>query len=483
MIDKQKKLGQIFTPDWIVKIILDKLNYNNKEILSRYIFEPGCGSGNFLIEIVDRYINYAKKNNYDNDAIKIDLENYIYGIEVDREAYDICIDRLNNLIKKYDLKDVKWKIFHDDILNIEKNIFPKFDYIVGNPPYVRVHNLDKKDLFNIKNNYLFCKNGIIDLFLVFYEIGIFSLSEKGMLGFITPNSFIHNSTYVDFRNFLKKEKIIKELIDFKESSIFDNVSTYNAIMILDKNHKSNNLDYYEYCNHKLVHINKINLEEQSDKKWNFVNKDDNIFLNSIVNSSKKISNFATVQYGFATLLDKVFILEEKDIEINKIEREICYPVVKGSKYDGKEIKYKIIYPYFLKGNFWEAIPEYDIKKQFPNTYNYLLSHKADLEKRSLDKKAQWYEYGRSQGIQTMHNQKLVISPIFKDKINIFKIDKEIMVYSGIYLFIDAKSDYTLDYFLEILKSNKFIKYARMVGKDMSGGYKTLNTKTIKDFSL
>jgi len=484
MIDKQKKLGQVFTPDWIVEVILDKLDYKGSALLKKYIFEPGCGDGNFLFNIVDRYIDSAKANGTTDKNIKLELEKYIYGIEIDIDAYKTCINRLNELASKYNLFNIKWKIFNGDILNIENNKFPVFDYVVGNPPYVRVHNLDKNDLSNIKNNYVFCKNGIIDLFLVFFEIGILSLKkDTGKLGFITPNSFIHNSTYVDFRSYLEKEKLIKELINFKENSIFDNVSTYNAITILDKKHNKSTFDYYEYSKEKIIHIGKINLEEQNSKKWNFVNNEDGLFLNSIINSENKISQFATTQYGFATLLDKVFILNDKEIAENDIENDICFPIVKGSKYSGKDITAKIIYPYIFNNKSWVPIPEDDLKKLFPNTYLYLLKNKDNLEKRSLDKKAKWYEYGRSQGVQTIHNEKLVISPIFKDKINVFKIDKKTMVYSGIYLFLEKNHKYDLDHFVKILKSEKFLKYARMVGKDMSGGYKTLNTKTIKDFSI
>jgi adenine-specific DNA-methyltransferase len=71
MINKTKKLGQIFTPNWIVEVILDRLNYNDDLILKKYVFEPGCGSGNFLYKIVNRYIDTAKNFGIDNKKISV----------------------------------------------------------------------------------------------------------------------------------------------------------------------------------------------------------------------------------------------------------------------------------------------------------------------------------------------------------------------------------------------------------------------------
>jgi adenine-specific DNA-methyltransferase len=59
MESKSKNLGQVNTPDWIVKKILDMSGYSGKSILDKYIMEPSCGDGAFLIEIVKRYITEA----------------------------------------------------------------------------------------------------------------------------------------------------------------------------------------------------------------------------------------------------------------------------------------------------------------------------------------------------------------------------------------------------------------------------------------
>lgn len=56
-MSKHKTLGQVFTPTWIVSEILNLVGYNDDNILDKYILEPSCGDGVFLMEIVERYVN------------------------------------------------------------------------------------------------------------------------------------------------------------------------------------------------------------------------------------------------------------------------------------------------------------------------------------------------------------------------------------------------------------------------------------------
>jgi len=68
---------QIFTPEDIVLDILNKVKYDNKNILFKKILEPSFGEGAFLIQIIDRYINIARQNNLSDLEIKNNIEKYI----------------------------------------------------------------------------------------------------------------------------------------------------------------------------------------------------------------------------------------------------------------------------------------------------------------------------------------------------------------------------------------------------------------------
>jgi len=489
---KHKTLGQVYTPKWIVEEILEEIDYKGKKILNKKIIDPACGNGAFLTEITKKIIQEAIKENKNISEIKEILETNVYGIEIDKEEKEKCIENLNSIIQnklKIDL-DINWNIYNDNTLTKYKKFKNFFDYVVGNPPYIRIHNLDGKTKEIIKNNFKFAK-GSLDIYISFFELGFQILNKDGILGYITPNSFLKNSSYKEFRKFLKEKKAVKTLIDFKSNKVFKKFSTYTAITIINFYTLKTTFDYKELINNKIQKINDIKFSELNDETWSFGSKENMNFLKSLYRSNYyKISDFFNVQNGFATLRDKIFIgdiKKEKDnlVLFNDywIEKRILKKIVKGSTFKGSpsEIKY-IIFPYFKKDNHFIPIPEKELMKNFPKTYEYLNSHKTELLKRDIKKGIKWYEFGRSQGIQSIHKEKIVINTLIKDKINFYLLQKDIYVYSGIFI-TQAKKEYKWDIIINILNSKEFYEYITIKGKDFSGGYKSINTKLIKDFPI
>src|SRR5512146_3249475 len=45
--------GEVFTPEWMVEAMLDLVKGETERIDSRFL-EPACGSGNFLVRILQR---------------------------------------------------------------------------------------------------------------------------------------------------------------------------------------------------------------------------------------------------------------------------------------------------------------------------------------------------------------------------------------------------------------------------------------------
>jgi len=487
---KHKTLGQVFTPDWIVKEILNSVNFIDANILNKKIIDPACGDGAFLRIIVSRIIDECLKQNLTIEEIKKQLEINVYGIEIDQVEFSNCLKNLNELIEnKLNNKiNVNWNIFNENTLHKYKEYIKYFDFVVGNPPYIRIHNLDNETRNLLKKEFIFSQ-GTIDIYISFFELGFKLLNKNGVLGFITPNSYLHNSSYSSFRKYLKNQKAVKILTDFKANKIFNNFSTYTAITIISFFENTDFFVYKELFDNKIIEVNKIKYSELNDKDWSFSSQEKMNFLNKLYsNGNKKVSDFFNVQYGFATLRDKIFIgnIEaEKDsfVLFNNywIERDILFKVVKGSTYKGKKDDFKyIIFPYKKENNRFTVIPENDLKYKYPKTYEYLLGNKEELLKRDIDKGALWYEFGRSQGVQTIHNEKIVISTLMKDSIKFYNLDENTFVYSGIFI-IKKKKDSNWDIIKSILNSDEFLKYIRITGKDFSGGYKSITSNQIKDF--
>jgi adenine-specific DNA-methyltransferase len=210
MTNRIKNMGGIYTPKHIANYMLDLIGYNNTAILNKRIMENSCGDGAFLCEIVRRYCNnFLSIANFDKTQLKMDLENHIFGIEKDAAEYSKCIKNLNSVSKEFGVSGVQWSIVCGDAL--EHNEFDnKMDFVIGNPPYVRVHNLENYDAVK---NFQFTQSGMTDLYIAFFELGFNQLNENGKMCLITPNSFLTSKSGAELRKYIQRNKNLDTIID------------------------------------------------------------------------------------------------------------------------------------------------------------------------------------------------------------------------------------------------------------------------------
>ena len=114
-----------------------------------------------------------------------------------------------------------------------KEVFKQggFDCIIGNPPYVRIHdiNLVERDYF--KKVFQTATNQY-DLYQLFYEKGLKLLKEFGLLGFITSNKFCITNYGYSLRKYIIENFSIEQIVDVSDLSVFKEASTYPYIFII-----------------------------------------------------------------------------------------------------------------------------------------------------------------------------------------------------------------------------------------------------------
>ena len=108
--ERVKEYGEVFTPEHIVKQMCDLCEPNISDITKK-IFEPTCGNGNFLVEILKRKLNSitfktSTKNNkiyVSSDTefnILIALSN-IYAVDIQQDNIKEARSRLETVIFNY----------------------------------------------------------------------------------------------------------------------------------------------------------------------------------------------------------------------------------------------------------------------------------------------------------------------------------------------------------------------------------------------
>ena len=232
------------------KILLDNLQNYRDWLLKITIVDPACGSGAFLNEALNfliaehHYIDELEAKvtgsslafAYHSESI---LENNLFGVDLNEESVEIAklslwlrtaepnrkLNSLNDNIKCGNSLIDDPEIAGEKAFDWQKE-FPKvfanggFDVVIGNPPYVSVKEIP----YNHKNFYIKefeTSKGQFDLYTMFFEQGYRIVKDKGVLSFISPNTFISNKDYKEFRKFILNKTMVLEILNLGETVFKD----------------------------------------------------------------------------------------------------------------------------------------------------------------------------------------------------------------------------------------------------------------------
>ncbi|MCB0537820.1 MAG: N-6 DNA methylase [Bacteroidetes bacterium] len=121
-----------------------------------------------------------------------------------------------------------WKLDFPEVMNEQVTTNVGFDIVIGNPPYGA--NID--DLIEyFELNFPKTTKGFKDIYKIFYNQGIEKLTKKkGVLTYITPNTFLLQPRYKDLRQFFLESRIIS-ILNLGEN-VFDEVTVPTAIIVI-----------------------------------------------------------------------------------------------------------------------------------------------------------------------------------------------------------------------------------------------------------
>lgn len=460
----------IFTPYKIVLELLDVVGYKTN-LYGKRILENSCGDGQILKVIVERYILDCLKHNISLEDIKIGLQRDIYGAEINTEHYLTCVQNLTLTAAKYNIYNISWNIFNEDIL--KKTIDLKFDYVVGNPPYIKYKDIDKVTRIFLKNNYKSCKRGKYDYCYAFIEFGLKCLNEKGKLSYLIPSSIFKNVFAQELRDMILPSTV--KIIDYTTQKLFDKALTSSAILVCHYGVEISNVIYKDITNNKEYQIPKKSLKG----KWVFSE------FTKKCKREKRFGDYFTAAISIATLLNEAYILknfteEDKYVVVGdyKIERDLIMEGVSPRSLNYNK-KHLILFPYRYCNNKLIRYNCKEFEKKFPKATSYLKTYAKKLSERKSDNGIEWFEYGRSQALAHLDQPKLLLSTVVTKEVKVYEIAKECIPYSGIY--IVPKKNLPLEKAKEILESDDFYLYVKGIGINASGSSLRITAVDINNY--
>jgi len=208
--------GFVPTPETIVDHMVARLFDARPPSENSRILDPGCGPGAFIEGI----IRWCARHRIATPQIT--------GIELDpaRHAEATAKFREHKTIK----------VVRRDFLTRNEE---RFDYIIGNPPYVSIYSFSDEEKAAFRAEYE-TASGRFDLYLLFFEQALRLLELGGRLVFITPEKFLYVKTAEPLRKILAALSVRE--IRLADEETFAKLVTYPAITTVDNSPPTRNTE-------------------------------------------------------------------------------------------------------------------------------------------------------------------------------------------------------------------------------------------------
>ncbi|MBR2980399.1 MAG: Eco57I restriction-modification methylase domain-containing protein [Myxococcaceae bacterium] len=400
--------GAIFTRIEVVDFILDLVGYVASEPLHlRRILEPSFGEGHFLLPIVERLLAAWREHGGNVSSAGSELGGAVRGVELHRATFistrKTVINRLVNEGISTPVASAladQWLIQGDFLLERQNT---SFDFVVGNPPYVRQELIPAPLLSEYRRRYQTMYDRA-DLYIPFIEHSLSLLDKDGTLGFICADRWMKNRYGGPLREFIARGFHLKAYVDLVDTNAFHSeVSAYPAITIITKSKTgATRIAHRPELDKKTLASVAVDINSDFFSKDSSVREMIGVVRGSepwLLESSNQISLIRRIErqfpaleqagckvgIGVATGADKAFIGEFDSLDV---ETDRKLPLVATRDIQSGEVLWQgqgVINPFADDGGLVNL-------RDYPKLASYLEERKSVIAKRHCAQKApsNWY---------------------------------------------------------------------------------------------
>lgn len=338
-----------------------------------------------------------------------------------------------------------------------------FDVIVGNPPYIRIQNMQayspEEAAFyrSARSPYTTSKQDNFDKYALFIERSLSLVRPDGRLGFIVPHKFMTIQAGRALRRLVTTGQLLEEIVHFGVQQVFGRMATnYTCILILDRQGRDHvaverveTLDSWRYGTPGPRSI--MSATELTDDPWQFADADTRALFDRVrAVCGRELGDAAEIFVGVQTSADDIYIFraagetpQTVTLRWNgrdwPIERGILRPClldVTLYPYSRAEANAWMIFPYeIVNGARTTArlIQPAEMAQRFPLCLAYLTARRTELERRNIvggsAATRQFYQFGRSQSLTKFNSPKIIL-PILSREARYAYDDNNIMMTGG-----------------------------------------------------
>lgn len=373
-----------------------------------------------------------------------------------------------------------------------------FDAIIGNPPYVRIHNLVDyypEEVRYIQRTYATAEYGKIDIYIPFIEQCSSLLHSRGRLGFIVSSRFLQTDYGRGIRELLRDKRLLAELVDFRCAQVFEEASTYTCLLFASGASNEMFVGAFNTRNDPPQRFlfeaphEELPIHMLPDTPWSLTYSWEaailrkvevrgtplpdltELMLTGVKTGANKVFTFELVESGESTSLVRP---EGKDFDV-ELENTLLRPYSKSEslkRYLHSPTNRMLLYPYVLEGSKTKLIPGHVLRRDYPQTWTYLTANRRSLEQRQKGKLKgpNWYGLSFASSLRMFSSLKLVTPTLAT--VNSFSVYGEQFFPQGAGggCGMVLKPGHSIYYVLGVLNSRLLTFYFHRIGTCFQGGY-------------
>jgi type I restriction-modification system DNA methylase subunit len=499
----ERSYGNVYTPEFVArffaKYLRRQLPLGSFQRLK--VADPACGSGIFLRTVLELQ-HEVLFDSLTTESLKRMFQN-VLGLDVDPNACQaarlslsllamVLMDKLPGELQILNEESIGYFQEHPELAG-------SIDAVIANPPFVTVEDQGAELKERVNRLLGGAGKGRVDLYLAMLRLSMEMLKPGGFGLFVLPQNFLLAESAAGMRRYLAEGAWVHCLADLSAVPVFGDIGVYVILLIIQKLPEPTQLapnaivvraqdmvgqalqDVLEgrKIESPYYSIYEVGQEAFREGAW-LVLPPQSAAIQRKFSEFAELQSFTQLRQGIITGADDIFLLPSR--EIPKDEAAIYIPFLADRDMEAytvpKSYARSFFYPY-LNG---EPLDEGILCKKFPKTWKYLVSHRAELERRKTvaSKRVAWWRPAWPREPQNLLHPKLVtphlvISPRFAlDATGRLAVSHSPIVLAKSR---DVEHDH-LRFILAVLNSSACFWYISEHSHSYQHGYSRLEAKTL-----
>ncbi len=339
------------------------------------LLDLGCGNGVFL-QAAGEVLKARYPDKFSESKV---IATALTGVEINPTDATNARKRMS---RRFGQPISEWDIRTCDALMLDEQ--KKYDFIIGNPPWIRLHHLDISTRSSLRSRFATAK-GQFDICYLFIEKALRLLPDGGELAFIVPKGIGSQPAAAPLRKLLTDSG--KWLISPLTGSCFEQSAGVSPALL-----------WFAKIKNKASH-------QQA--------QGENI---------QTLGEIATITNGVPTGANPIFLVDDAVIKKKGLEQDRFRLVIRGRNVSNEthDIRFtseRLLWPYVKANGHWEL----DDLSSSPHVKKYLQGHRVALTNRPRltdfirDHPTQWFRFidaGRTGDLY--FGMRIVIPVVFRE---------------------------------------------------------------------